>query len=122
MKYASLAAFWSAGLLPLRLGLTGLDERDGEEESVREIVLVVVRAEARDFRRPWAEVGRLPVGPTLLRWDVKSSDGAEGDQGLSCRSASTYISSQTRRAPIHLEGPNLFPILCRCPAMILIMD
>ena len=82
-KYASLAAFWSADLLPLRLGLEGLDERDGETESVRDIVLVVVRAEARDFRRPWAEVGRLPGVPRLLRWDVKSSRGAEGDQGLS---------------------------------------
>jgi len=81
-KYASLAAFWSAGLLPLRLGLAGFDERDGEAESAREIALVV-RAEARDFRRPWAEVGRLPGVPTLLRWDVKSSGGAEGDQGLS---------------------------------------
>ena len=63
-KYVSLAVFWSAGLLPLRLGLVGLDERDGEAESARKIVLVVVRAEARDFRRPWAEVGRLPGAPT----------------------------------------------------------
>lgn len=83
MKYASLADFWSVVLLPLRLGLAGLDERDGEEEPVREVVLVVVRAEARDFRRPWAEVGRLPGVPTLSRWGVKSSGGAEGDQGLS---------------------------------------
>jgi hypothetical protein len=82
-KYVSLAAFWSAGLLPLRLGLAGFDEREGEAESAREIVLAVVRAEARDFRRPWAEVGRLPVAPTLLRWEVKSSGGAERDQGLS---------------------------------------
>lgn len=79
-KYVSLAAFWSAGLLPLRLRLAGFDEREGEAESAREIVLVVVRAEARDFRRPWADVGRLPAAPTLLRW---SSGGAEGDQGLS---------------------------------------
>ncbi len=82
-KYVSLAVFWSAGLLPLRFGLAGLDERDGEEESAREMLLVVVRAEARDFRRPWAEVGRLPGVATVLRWDVKSSGGGEGDQGLS---------------------------------------
>lgn len=82
-KYVSLAAFWSAGLLPLRLRLAGFDEREGEAESVREVVFAVVRAEARDFRRPWAEVGRLPVAPTVLRWEVKSSGGAEGVQGLS---------------------------------------
>ena len=79
-----MAAFWSAGLLPLRFGLAGLDERAGEAESAREIVLEVVRAEARDFRRPWAEDGRLPGVPRLLlRWDLNSSDGAEEDQGLS---------------------------------------
>lgn len=83
-KYASLAVFWSAGLPSFESGLAGFEEEsDGEAESVRKFVPVPVRAEARDFRKPWAEEGRLPEVPRPLRGAVKDSGGGEGDQALS---------------------------------------
>ena len=83
-KYASLAAFWSVGLPSFESRLAGFEEEsDGEAESVRKVVPALVRAEARDFRKPWAEEGRLPEVPRPLRGAVKPSGGAEGDQALS---------------------------------------
>jgi len=83
-KNASLAAFWSVGFSSFKSGLPGLgEESDGEAESARKAVPALVRAEARDFRKPWAEEGRLPEVPRPLRGAVKPSGGAEGDQGLS---------------------------------------
>jgi hypothetical protein len=85
VKYASLADFWSVGLPSFfEVGLAGFEEEsDGEAESVREAVPALVRADARDFRKPWAEEGRLPEVPSPLRGAVKPSGGAEGDQCLS---------------------------------------
>jgi hypothetical protein len=81
-KYASLAIFWSVCLPSFEFGLAGFEkESDGEAESVRRAVPVPVRAEARDFRKPWAEEGRLPEVP--LPGAVKPAGGAEGDQCLS---------------------------------------
>jgi hypothetical protein len=83
-KYDSLAAFWLKGLPSLESGLAGFEEEsDGEAESVRKVVPALVRAEARDFRKPWAEEGRLLEVPRPLRGAVKPSGGAEGDQALS---------------------------------------
>lgn len=80
-KYASLAAFW---LPSFESGLAGFEEEsDGEAESARKVVPALVRAEARDFRKPCAEEGRLPEVPRPLRGAVKPSGGAEGDQALS---------------------------------------
>jgi hypothetical protein len=77
-----LADFWSVDLPSFEFGLAGFEEEsDGEAESVREAVPALVRAEARDFRKPWAEEGRLPEVPR--RGAVKPSGGAEGDQCLS---------------------------------------
>ena len=59
------------------------EESDGEAESARKFVPVPARAEARDFRKPWAEEGRLPEVPRPLRGAVKDSGGGEGDQALS---------------------------------------
>jgi hypothetical protein len=83
-KYASLAAFWSVGMPSFESGLAGFEEEsDGEAESARKVVPAPVRAEARDFRKPWAEEGRLPEVPRPLRGAVKPSGGGEGDQALS---------------------------------------
>jgi hypothetical protein len=51
-KYASLAAFWSAGLPSFKSGLAFEEESDGEAESARKVEPALVRAEARDFRKP----------------------------------------------------------------------
>lgn len=84
VKYVSLAAFWSVGLPSFKSGLAGFEEEsDGEAESARKVEPALVRAEARDFRKPWAEEGRLPEVPRPLRGAVKPSGGAEGDQTLS---------------------------------------
>ena len=83
-KYASLAAFWSVDLPSFKSGLAVFEEEsDGEAESVRKVAPTPVRAEARDFRKPWAEEGRLPEEPRPLRGAVKPSGGAEADQALS---------------------------------------
>ena len=57
-------------------------ERPGDGEcSLR----VLVRIAARDFRKPWAEDGRLGVSI------VCPFGGADGDHGFPARSASSYM-------------------------------
>jgi hypothetical protein len=83
-KYDSLAAFWSVDLPSFKSGLVVFEEEsDGEAESARNVAPALVRAEARDFRKPWAEEGRLPEVARPLRGAVKPSGGAEADQALS---------------------------------------
>ena len=64
------------------MGLVVLERGDGDGEcSLR----VLVRIPARDFRKPWAEDGRLGVSIAC------PFGGADGDHGFPVRSASSYM-------------------------------
>lgn len=61
----------------------------GEEgESPRSVLPVAERAEARDFRRPWAEDGRPGEAEPL--GDFVDSEGGEGDHGFPANVASSF--------------------------------
>jgi hypothetical protein len=65
-------------------------EKDaGEGESLRNVLTVAARVEARDFRRPCADEGR-PGAVMLLLGVAVPSGGADGVQGLSAKAASNY--------------------------------
>ena len=58
------------------------ERADGDGECSRS---VLVRIPARDFRKPWADDGRLGVSIAC------PFGGADGDHGFPARSASSYV-------------------------------
>lgn len=60
----------------------------GDEESLRRLLPVPERADARDFRRPCADEGR-PGVDAPLPGEVTPSGGAEAVQGFPASSASS---------------------------------
>lgn len=91
----------------------------GEEgESPRSVLPVAERAEARDFRRPWAEDGRPGEAEPL--GDFVDSEGGEGDHGFPANVASSLAGSQITKAWYQMTS-HLFPILGSSPTMVRIM-
>jgi len=72
------------------VGLVVFEKPGDGECSLR----VLVRVAARDFRKPWAEDGRLGVS---IAWPF---GGADGDHGFPARSASSYMVIRLRIAKL----------------------
>lgn len=66
-----------------------LEKEAGEEESLRRLLPVFVRADARDFRRPWADEGR-PGEAVPLPGEEKLAGGSDWVHFLLANSASSY--------------------------------
>lgn len=72
---------------------------------------VLVRIPARDFRKPWAEDGRLGVSIAC------PFEGADGDHGFPARSASSYMILRLTIARVE-HAADLGSVLGGCPAVV----
>lgn len=69
-----------------------LEKEAGDLEPLRRVLPVAERAEARDFRRPWADDGR-PGEPAPLPGEATPAGGSDCVQDLPANSASSLKKS-----------------------------